>query len=66
MAMKSTPREDPKDKSPEKTEVQVPDRHFSHDEPESDYSMDELDRKEGDLDDDPNFEEFGQEQDDDE
>ncbi len=47
-------------------EIQIPDRHFRHNEPESDYSMDELDRKDDDLSDDPGFDEIRQEQDDDE
>ena len=47
-------------------ELPIPDRHFRHNEPESDYSMDELDRKDDDLSDDPSFDEIRQEQDDDE
>lgn len=54
------------DPDKEENDLPIPDRHFRHNEPESDYSMDELDRKDDDWEDDADFDEIRQEQDDDE
>jgi hypothetical protein len=61
---KSKPPENPVKEEP--ADLNIPDRHFRHTEPESDYSMDELDRKDDDLEEDPGFDEIRKEQDDDE